>query len=121
MEPESLTAITERGQMMGKNIKHPVQYFHLPVPLSAMDKLEKYYEPLKALIPTFKQDGTELYLGLVHFGDLEGTKQRIEVAKKVLGDDVEFGISSECGWGRTPINQLEDIMKQSRELSTPVV
>ena len=119
-EPESLANITERGLGIFENTAHPINFFHLPVPKSAMERLDEYYEPLKKLLPKFKEDGTELYLGVIHEHDLEGSQKRIDAAKKVFGD-ITFGVGTECGWGRTPPEDMESIMQISTQLSEPVV
>lgn len=85
-----------------------------------MDKLDAYFAPLTALIPKFVEHGTELYLGLVHSDDLEGTKTRIEAARKAFGD-FEFGVATECGWGRTPNEEIESIMTISTCVSESVL
>lgn len=115
-EPTSAQAVVDRGLLLFEKSPHPIKYFHMPVPVSTMDNLETFLEPLKQLEPQLKAHGTELYLGVVQHDDLEGTKKRIEAASKVIPD---FGIATECGWGRTPPEQVEDIMKISRELSEP--
>lgn len=85
-----------------------------------MDKLNEYYEPLKQLLPRFKDQDTELYLGVVHENDSEGTQKRIDAAKKVFGD-FEFGVATECGWGRTAPEDISSILQISNEVSEPVV
>ena len=119
-EPESLANVTERGLGVFEKSPHPVNFFHLPVPKSAMDRLDSYYEPLKMLIPKFKEHGTELYLGVVHENDMEGTEKRIQAAKKVFGD-FDFGVGTECGWGRTPPEDIDSIMEISTKVSEPVL
>ena len=41
---------------------------------------------------------TRLYLGLIHWDDAAGDRRRIDAARTLIPD---FGIASECGWGRT--------------------
>ena len=120
-EPESLANVTERGLAIFEKSPHPINFFHVPVPKSAMDKLDIYYEPLKQLFPKFKEHGTDLYLGVVHEGDLEGTKKRVEAAKKLFGDEVEFGVSTECGWGRMKEEDVPGVMQISTQVSDPVL
>lgn len=118
-EPTSLTVIVERGlRVIGKS-PHLINFFHCPVPKSAVDNLDAYYAPLEDLVPKLKEHGTELYLGVIHYDDMATTKKMIEAAGKVLGN-FPFGIASECGWGRTPPEQITEIMKMSTELSQPV-
>lgn len=117
MEPTSLAAITERGLQLFQHASRPINFFHVPVPKSALDKLETYFEPLKELIPKFKEHNTDLYLGVVHYDDRAATDKMLEAAKKVI--DYPFGVATECGWGRTPSDQINDIMKTATEISEP--
>lgn len=117
MEPHSLLAVTDRALAMLSRTSHKIAYFHCPVPLSAMPYLTAYLAPLQVLYPALLDHGCELYLGLVHAGDLEGTRARIEEAQKVAP---EFGIATECGLGRTPADHFEDLMSISATLSRPL-
>lgn len=117
-EPSSLRAVVDRGVVLIDKSPHPIHYFHAPVPLSADDKLDSFLEPLADLAPKLKEHNTELYLGVVHHSDLEGTKRRIAAASKYVP---EFGVATECGWGRTPAEQVDDIMKLTSEVCEPVV
>lgn len=118
MEPTSLRAVTDRGLAILARTPHKLSYFHCPVPLSASDFLPDYFAPLADLYPALSSHGCELYLGLIHFNDLEGTKTRIAQAQKLAP---EFGVATECGLGRTPPEQIEELMRLSAELSGPVV
>jgi hypothetical protein len=117
MEPQSLQAVTDRGLQLLSRTSHKISYFHCPVPLSAMPHLAEYFAPLKELCPTLREQGCELYLGLVHPGDLEGTKARIAEAQKVAP---EFGVATECGLGRTPVEDFEGIMEDMVGVTRPV-
>ncbi|GAB7363777.1 hypothetical protein MBLNU230_g4345t1 [Neophaeotheca triangularis] len=116
-EPASTAAVVERGLRILNDCPHSVSFFHLPVPLSAEGRLDEYFAPLADLVPKLKAHGCELVLGLLHYGDLEGTRRRIEAAGKVAP---EFAVASECGYGRTPPEQLEGIFDIAREVSEPV-
>jgi hypothetical protein len=118
MEPQSLQAVTDRGLQLLSRTCHPISYFHCSVPLSAMPHLTAYLAPLKDLYPALRDHSCELYLGLVHAGDLEGAKARVEEAQKVAP---EFGVATECGLGRTPVEGFEAIMGILAGLSGPVV
>ena len=119
MEPSSLRAVTDRFLALQSRSSHTFAYFHCPVPVSAMSFLPEYFEPLPELYAALQKADCELILGLVHYGDLEGTRQRIEAAKeKVPG--IRFGVATECGMGRTPAEQLEGILEISRSVSGEV-
>ena len=75
----------------------------MPVPRSRTDPA--YFAPLKDLR---LGPETELYLGLVHFTDgAEGTRKRIKVAQKVVAN---FGVATECGFGRRDPATIPDLM-----------
>ena len=65
----------------------------MPVPKDRSDAA--YFAPLGSLA---LDPATYLYLGLIHYDDHSGDMARIKAASAVVAD---FGLSSECGWGRT--------------------
>jgi hypothetical protein len=82
----------------------PVDFVHMPVPKDRSDAA--YFAPLERLA---RRPETELFLGLVHFtGGIEGTLDRIAAAKRFV---TEFGISTECGWGRRDPNTLSELIQ----------
>lgn len=95
---------------------------HCPVPLSAEHNLEAYFKPLETLLPVLHGNGTELFLGLIHAGNRNATRKMIKSAcQTMLGFNLgEFGISTECGWGRTPQWQLASIKEISLSESKPL-
>ncbi|KAM3066513.1 hypothetical protein ACMFMG_012011 [Clarireedia jacksonii] len=78
--------------------RRSVNWIHMPVPKNRTDR--EYFQPLKDL----KIEETELYLGLVHQDDIEGTKTRINAASEFVAN---FGIGTECGLGRADISELK--------------
>lgn len=74
-----------------------------------------YFEPLKGL--DFGQ--TELYLGLLHPDGEEATRKRIEAAKQAGLNN--FGVSTECGMGRTPREDIEPIFQTAKDVTVPVI
>jgi len=76
-------------------IKRPVSFLHVPVPIDRDD--DAYFAPLADLRVAGEM---ELYLGLIHIRDGEdGARRRIAAAQKVVSD---FGVATECGMGRRP-------------------
>jgi hypothetical protein len=70
-----------------------LDYLHLPVPRDRTD--DAYFAPLAGMrLPK----ETTLYLGLIHHDDHAGDLARVQAARRVVPD---FGVASECGWGRT--------------------
>ncbi len=74
----------------------------MPVPKDRTDA--EYFAPLRELRLGSE---TELYLALVHAGDEEGTRRRIRRARGVVE---RFGVATECGMGRTPVDELNNIL-----------
>lgn len=75
---------------------------------------EGYLRPLKEILLPKLDLSTEVYVGLVHPHDLEGTKKRLAVARKVLGDNI--GVSTECGLGRKDREWLDSVLEIAREV-----
>ncbi|EDN90646.1 hypothetical protein SS1G_00046 [Sclerotinia sclerotiorum 1980 UF-70] len=80
----------------------------MPVPKDRLDR--EYFEPLRVL----QKNDTELYLGLLHQDDLDGTKIRIRRASEFVED---FGIATECGLGRADAAELESILEIAKEIT----
>ncbi len=88
----------------------PVAWLHLPVPRERDD--EGYFAPLAGLR---RPAECELYLGLVHMtGGIAGTRRRIAAAEKTVRD---FGIATECGFGRRPVETIPALFRQHAELA----
>lgn len=83
----------------------------MPVPKDRNDAA--YFAPLEELK---LQDNTQLFLGLIHHADEDGTRRRVEAAEKVVK---KFGVATECGMGRTPPEELESILKICAAVSAP--
>ncbi|KAL1864716.1 hypothetical protein Daus18300_007518 [Diaporthe australafricana] len=113
-EPRDMGLLVDVAQTVLSGVGRPVSWFHMPVPKGRVD--DGYFAPLAGLVPVLGE-GTEIYLGLVHVDDEEGTLARIETASKVLGD---FGVATECGMGRTPPEHFDSIMAVSAAVSSPV-
>ncbi|KAL4935900.1 hypothetical protein BDV06DRAFT_206024 [Aspergillus oleicola] len=114
IEPDDLGLLVDfaNGIIERNGERRPVSWFHMPVPKNRDDAA--YFEPLKDL-----QIGeqTRLYLGLVHANDADGTRKRIRAAQSVIRRS--FGVATECGMGRTPPEELESILKISKEVTAP--
>ena len=119
-EPDDLSLVAEMRLVIFERTSHPIKFYQCPVPPSAMAKLDQYYEPLKTLLPKLEEQGTEFYLGVVREDDLEGTKARVEAAKKAF-PDTDFGVATECGLGRITAEQAESVIKISSEVAGPVM
>ena len=75
----------------------------MPVPRDRND--DAYFAPLANL----HIGDAELCLGLIHFTDgLKGANARIAAAEKFRG---EFGIATECGFGRRPAETIPQLLR----------
>lgn len=112
-EPEDASILARVANHLGENLARTLNWIHMPVPRDRHDV--DYFQPLS----TMKlQAETELYLGLVHITDgLEGTRQRIAAAAKVIG---EFGVATECGFGRRPAETVLELMKIHADAAAPL-
>lgn len=106
VQPKDAAILVELMQGIAAATRRPVDFFHIPVPKPRTD--DAFYAPLK----NWKRPaGTELYLGLLHHADEAGDRARIAIAKKFIDD---FGLSAECGWGRTEPGRLPGLLKGHR-------
>jgi hypothetical protein len=106
VQPKDSAILVEMMQGIAAATRRRIGFFHIPVPKERTDNA--YYAPLK----NWKRPaGTELYLGLLHHDDAAGDKRRIAVAKTFIDD---FGLSAECGWGRTEPGRLPGLLKGHR-------
>ena len=110
IEPKDMGYLAEAAAAVIKGAKRDITFFHMPVPIDRTD--EAFFAPLKDL----ELGKTQLYLGLVHADDLEGTKQRIAAANSA---GKTFGVATECGMGRTPPEHLDSIWEISAAVSEP--
>lgn len=110
-EPKDMGTLVSVANTVMKNAQRPINWFHMPVPKGRDDAA--YFEPLKDL----ELGNAELYLGVVHANDEEGTRRRIQTASKLVK---EFSVATECGLGRTPPEDFPSIMSISAAVSSPL-
>lgn len=109
VEPKDARAMVDLLNMLTAGIGRPIQFVHLPVPVERAD--DAFHAPLADLK---LQPATEVYLGLVHDTDgVPGTLARIATARKYLSD---FGIATECGFGRRPADAVPGLIALHAEL-----
>ena len=106
VQPKDAAILVEMLEGVAAATKRRIDFFHIPVPKERTD--DAFYAPLR---DWKRPAGTELYLGLLHHADEAGDKARIGVAKKFIDD---FGLSAECGWGRTEPGRLPGLLRSHR-------
>lgn len=113
MEPTDAGVMTEMINMICARVTRSIQFFHLPVPRNRDD--DAYFAPLQGL--RIKPE-TEIYLGLIHHTDgLSGTQRRIATALRHISN---FGIATECGFGRRPADQIAELLQIHRDACDPI-
>jgi len=109
-EPDSLGLCVSLANALCTAAPRSVSWIHMPVPRERHDAA--YVAPLREL-----QLGlhTELYLGLIHLTDgAEGARARMGAASEFIDS---FGIPTECGFGRRPLETIPDLLRLHAELA----
>jgi hypothetical protein len=103
VEPKDADLMVRVANETGKCLSRQVSFVHFPVPINRHDR--GYFLPFGELRVG---SDAEIYLGLVHLGDgVEGATRRIGTAAEFLA---EFGVSTECGFGRRPPATVTDLL-----------
>ena len=107
VEPRSLENATRIATESVKAIERTIDFCHIPVPRERHD--DAYFSPLSG----WPENAGKLFLGLVHHTDgVDGTKRRLATAKRHIDN---FGIATECGFGRRSRETLPELMRIHRE------
>ena len=106
VQPRDADVLVEMMNGIASAIRRQIDFFHIPVPKGRTD--EAYYAPLGGWR---RPAGTRLYLGLLHHDDDAGDRTRIAAARRFIDD---FGLSAECGWGRTEPGRLPGLLRGHR-------
>ncbi len=110
VDPTDTTLLVEVSNRLKTTIRRPINWIHMPVPRDRSD--DAYFAPLRGLKLAPE---TEIYVGLVHFTDgVPGAARRLAAAQKVLP---EFGIATECGFGRRPVETVRPLLELHREIA----
>ena len=113
VQPEDTGLLVDMATAIARQVgpRHPINWFHMPVPKNRADAA--YFDPLKKL----DIGDAGLVLGLVHAHDEEGTKERLKMAQAVYPHP--FGVATECGMGRTPLEDIDSIFTICRNVTAP--
>ena len=112
-EPTDTGRMVDVYHRLAIAVQRPITWLHMPVPRGRDD--DPYFSPLRNLR---LKSGTKLYLGLVHLTDgIEGAKRRVAAAERVVSD---FGIASECGFGRRPPDTIPELLRLHRAVAQQV-
>ena len=106
VQPKDAAVLVDMLNGISAATKRRIDFLHIPVPKDRTD--DAYYAPLRAWQ---RPAGTKLYLGLLHYDDEGGDKARIAAARRFVEN---FGLSAECGWGRTEPGRLPGLLEGHR-------
>jgi len=111
LEPGDTSGAVAFANGIAARIPHRLNWIHLPVPRDRDD--DAYFAPLANLQV---DAATEIYLGLVHYTDgVPGTRRRIATAERHIQN---FGIATECGFGRRVPTTIPDLLKLHAEIAS---
>ncbi|MPV50329.1 hypothetical protein GCG21_10005 [Pseudactinotalea sp. HY160] len=104
VEPLDATNLVLVANGLAERIDREITWLHLPVPIERDDAA--FFAPLRDL---HRHRFAELYLGLVHHEDgTDGARARIASAgASGVGD---FGLATECGFGRGPAERTAPLL-----------
>jgi ubiquinone/menaquinone biosynthesis C-methylase UbiE len=112
-EPEDAGRLVGVANALAATLDRPLNWIHMPVPEERDD--DAYYAPLGEL--TLPAE-TELFLGLIHAADRDdGALRRIAAARRHVAD---FGVATECGWGRGGAAAVTGLLALHRGLTSPL-
>lgn len=108
VQPKDTATMVAIIDEIRKEVRRPIEFFHLPVPKERTDTA--FFKPLTDLsLPPV----TEIHLGLVHVGDDEGNRVRLAAARQFTKVD---GVGTECGWGRGDPERVRALLDAHRKL-----
>jgi len=109
IEPTDLGVVTAMTNEAARRLARPLDYVHVPIPVERDD--DAYFAPLRDL----SFPGGRMYLGLIHDTDsLDANLARARAARRSLA---EFGVSTECGFGRRPASTIPALLGLHRQLA----
>ncbi len=112
-EPANMTRLVDIANVLSATVDRSLNWIHMPTSRERTDA--DFYSALEDLR---LRPETELYLGLIYPEDgVEGARRRIESARPFVD---EFGIATECGWGRRAPKLVPHLLELHHELSRPV-
>lgn len=108
VDPKDMGLMVRFVNRLVDTTSRQINYVHMPVPRDRDD--EAYFAPL---VDLKLQQGTELYLGLVHLTDgAAGTARRVAAASQFVS---HFGVATECGMGRRAPETTEELLGLHRQ------
>ena len=106
VQPGDAGVLVEVMNGICRAVRRRIDYMHIPMPREHTDAA--FLSPLRRWE---RGNVRQLYVGLIHHDDEAGNRARIEATRSILP---EFGIASECGWGRTDPSRLPGLLHSHR-------
>ena len=104
--PKDMGILVEIANGIAHGLDRRLDFIHLPVPKDRTDR--EYFVPLQGLRVAAE---TQLILGLIHYEDGAGDRDRMYAARNFVNT---FGVASECGWGRTDPARVPGLLESNR-------
>jgi methionine synthase II (cobalamin-independent) len=119
IEPKDTSLLVELANTLlaREIVGSRTKWIHLPVPKERTDS--DYFAPLASLNlnrPGVGSKPPHIFLGLVHANDEAGTQKRIDTALGTV--PFPFGVATECGLGRTPPEEIKNILQICHDVTT---
>ena len=105
--PKDMSILVEIANGLSDRLGRRLDFIHMPVPQDRSD--DDYFRPLNGLRLSRE---TEVILGLIHYDDAAGDINRSDTAKRYLPN---FGVATECGWGRTDPARVPGLLESHRK------
>jgi methionine synthase II (cobalamin-independent) len=102
VQPKDAGVMVRLINAVAERAPRPIDFVHFPVPKARSDSA--YFEPFAGLQ---LDAATERYLGLIHYRDAAGDRQRLAAARRFLRVD---GVATECGMGRGDPARLTELV-----------
>lgn len=110
VQPKDAGILVEMMNGIGDAVTRPLDFLHIPVPRDRTD--DAFFAPLA---DWRRRPETRLYIGLIHHDDAAGDDKRIAAARRYVDD---FGVGSECGWGRGDPGRLPGLLEAHRRAAS---
>jgi hypothetical protein len=113
MPPANAEKLVRLANVLGARVGRPLQWIHLAFPVGWTQP-----GPVSPLSRLDLPQGTQVFLGVVHFADgVPGAQRRVDLAGRFLPS---FGVATECGWGRRPPQTIPELMRIHAAVARPI-
>ncbi|MBI2994298.1 MAG: hypothetical protein HYY48_09015 [Gammaproteobacteria bacterium] len=110
IEPPDLANCVRMANEAVQHAGRRFDFVQMPVPRNRND--DAYFKPLRKL----RLGEGKLYIGLVHHTDgVAGTLARVRTFRRHY--DGDFGVATECGWGRRKSETIPALLQIHREVA----